>query len=269
MVFRYSVHKYKDGLGFAGTMIKLIKIRTIIMALISNTKHNDDLVYIPDAKDPSAIPSLRLDMKDGVAIVDDQAVLDENNNSVPIECVLVGTQTFYGILQEYPTRWLKLLVITTTNHEVLKTKRPIIRTIFIRGDGRKHYLDSYRKATCDNVNTAESVMKITFVPKKKQTQTNQTITTKPPAFSFIQPSPEMLKRIKQINGFLTTPDVIERLEKLLVSDEGKNLIVLTGSNDSNAIREFDKNFNQYALSSGESLNTTLALNPAAPTSLNF
>ena len=46
-------------------------------------------------------------------------------------------------------------------------------------------------------------------------------------------------------------------------------VVLTGSNDSNAIREFDKNFNQYALSSGESLNTTLALNPAAPTSLNF
>ena len=239
------------------------------MALISNTKHNSDLVYIPDANDPSAIPNLRLDMKDGVAIVDDQTILDENNNSVPIECMLIGTQSFYGVLQEYPTKWLKLLVITVTKHDALNSKRPIIRSVFIRGDGRKNYLDSYRKATCDNVNLVESIMKITFVPRKKQTQTNQTITTKPPAFSFIQPSPEMLKKIKQINGFLTTPDVIERLEKLLVSDEGKNLIVLTGSNDSNAIREFDKNFNQYALSSGESLNTTLALNPAAPTSLNF
>jgi hypothetical protein len=250
-------------------MINLIKIRTIIMALISNTKHNSDLVYIPDANDPSAIPTLRLDMKDGVAIVDDQAILDENNNSVPIECMLIGSQTFYGVLQEYPTRWLKLLIITTTNHEVLKTKRPIIRSVYIRGDGRKNYLDSYRKATCDNVNIAESIMKITFVPRKKQTQTNQTITTKPPAFNFTQPSADMLNKIKQINGFLSTPDVIERLEKLLISDEGRNLVVLTGSNDSQTIREFDKSFNQYTLSGGESLNTTLALNPAAPTSLNF
>ena len=112
-------------------------------------------------------------------------------------------------------------------------------------------------------------MKITFVPRKKQTQTNQTITTKPPAFNFTQPSADMLKKIQQINGFLGTPDVIERLEKLLISDEGRNLVVLSGSNDSQTIREFDKSFNQYALSGGESLNTTLALNPAAPTSLNF
>jgi hypothetical protein len=239
------------------------------MALISSNQHNNDLVYIPDANDPSAIPGLRLDMKDGVAVVDDQPVLDENNNSVPIECILVGSQAFYGVLQEYPTRWLKLLLITVNNHEVLKTRRPVIRSVFIRGDGRKHYLDSYRKATCDNVNITESLLKITFVPKKKQTQTNQSITTKPPAFTFIQPTGEMLKKIKQIHGFLDTPEVIERLEALLCSDEGRNVVLLTGSNDSNTIREFDKNFNQFALSGGESLNSTLALNPAAPTSLNF
>ena len=239
------------------------------MALISNTKHNSDIVYIPDANDPSAIPNLRLDIKDGVAIVDDQSIIDENNNSVPIECMLIGTQAFYGVLQEYPTKWLKLLVITVTKHDVLNSKRPIIRSVFIRGDGRKNYLDSYRRATCDNVNIVESIMKITFVPRKKQTQTNQTITTKPPAFTFNQPNAEVLKKIKQINEFLNSADAIVRLEQLLVSDEGRNLVLLTGSNDTQTIREFDKNFNQYALSGGDSLNTTLALNPASPTSLNF
>ena len=232
------------------------------MGLLTNSKNNNDPVYIPEPE-PSSILSLRYDMKDGVAVVDDQPVLDENSNSVPIESILVGYQDFYGVIQEYPTRWIKLLQIITTKHEKLTTKRPVVRSTFIRGDARKHFQEAYRKAHCDNVNVRESIMKATFVPKKKTTQQNQSITTKPPVFTFYAPSNDLLTKIQGLNAFLGAPEVVAKLEALLEYDEGRNLVILNGSNDNSTIHEFNKNFTSLSLAGDNFVEPSMAIKPAA------